>query len=495
MMRFGPFVLDRRTWTLSRGGETVDLSPRLVEILAHLASNHGDIITKDDLLERFWPDVHVTENTLTRAIADIRKAIGDSAEAPQYIQTLARRGYRFVGAVAESPAVGEPERATEGRSGAGTDPFRDWVDGRLALESLEESRLPEALAAFERAAAELPQYAPAHAGLANACLLAFERSRIDGAPDRNVVVRGIASARAAVALDPRLGEAWATLAHLLALGSDVENARAAARHAVAVEPGNWRHHFRLAFASWGEERLREVDRTLALMPGCAAARFLSAMVFVARGANGPAQEQAEAGAVVQSRQAEAGTLPGAGLYWMQGLLRLALSADPAHPRGHSHEEIQQSFDREIAGESSGRLYAREFGTNARIASGFARLGVDDRVGAADMFQSVLARQPAHPRAMLGQALLQGGHRSLAPVASRVEELSADGRHVDAALVGAAVQAARDDLAGAMAILDRLLTHAPPGSAGWIIPVDPMLAPLRATPGFDRLLARLAARAA
>jgi hypothetical protein len=81
------------------------------------------------------------------------------------------------------------------------------------------------------------------------------------------------------------------------------------------------------------------------------------------------------------------------------------------------------------------------------------------------------------------------------VASRVEALNAGGRLVDAALVGAAVQAARGDQAGAMATLDRLLTDAPPGSAGWIVPVDPMLAPLRSTPGFDRLLARLAARAA
>jgi DNA-binding winged helix-turn-helix (wHTH) protein len=478
---------------LSSEQGAVDLSPRLVEILAYLASRPGHTVTKEDLLDQFWPDVHVTENTLTRAIADIRRAIGDSAETPRYIQTLARRGYRFVAEVSDTQAAG-PDAAIADSRAAPTDPFRDWVDGRLALESLEESRLAEALAAFERAAAELPKYAPAHAGLANACLLAFERSRIDGTPDRDVVARGIASARAAVALDPRLGEGWATLAHLLALGADVENARAAARHAVAVEPGNWRHHFRMAFASWGEERLREVDRTLALMPGCAAAHFLSAMVFIARGAKGPAQDQADAGAIVQGRQAEAGTLPGAGLYWLQGLLRLAMMADRPGRPGNSFEEIQQSFDCEIAGEASGRLYAREFATNARVASGFARLGLDDRRGASEMFQAVLTRQPAHPRAMLGQALLGGGTH-LAPVASRVEELITGGRLVDAALVGAALQAARGDPAGAIATLDRLLTHAPPGSAGWIIPVDPMLAPLRSAPGFDGLIAKLAARAA
>jgi hypothetical protein len=251
----------------------------------------------------------------------------------------------------------------------------------------------------------------------------------------------------------------------------------------------------MAFASWGEERLREVDRTLALMPGCAAAHFLSAMVFVARGASRPAEQQADAGAIVQGGQLEAGTLPGAGLYWMQGLLRLAAGADRPGPPKYSFAEIQQPLDREIAGEASGRLYAREFAANARVASGFARLGIDDRRGASEMFQAVLARQPGHPRAMFGWALLQGGKEHLAAVASRVEELAAGGRLIDAALVGAAVHAARGDHAGAIAVLDRLLTSAPPGAAGWIIPVDPMLAPLRSSPGFESVLAKLAARAA
>jgi DNA-binding winged helix-turn-helix (wHTH) protein len=73
-MHFGPFALDERTWSLARDGSPVDLSPRLVEILAFFAARPGVIVTKDELLDRFWPEVHVAENTLTRAIADIRKA-------------------------------------------------------------------------------------------------------------------------------------------------------------------------------------------------------------------------------------------------------------------------------------------------------------------------------------------------------------------------------------------------------------------------------------
>src|SRR6476659_6109686 len=116
-MLFGPFALDERTWSLARDGSVVGLSPRLVEILAFFAARPGVIVTKDELLERFWPDVHVSENTLTRAIADIRKAIGDDASQPTFLQTAARRGYRFIG----------------GPSAGSEDVFAAWVKGRLAL--------------------------------------------------------------------------------------------------------------------------------------------------------------------------------------------------------------------------------------------------------------------------------------------------------------------------------------------------------------------------
>ena len=103
MIHLGPFDIDPRTWMLRRDGRPVDLSPRLVEILAFLAQRNGEIVTKEELLEKFWPDVNVTENTLTRAIADIRIALGDTASEPKYIQTLARRGYKWVASRTSGP--------------------------------------------------------------------------------------------------------------------------------------------------------------------------------------------------------------------------------------------------------------------------------------------------------------------------------------------------------------------------------------------------------
>src|SRR5689334_13369931 len=198
MIRFGSFQIEPRTWLLTRDGVAVDLSPRLVEILGHIVSRGGQIVTKEELLDKFWTDVNVTENTLTRAIADIRKAIGDDANAPKYLETSSRRGYRFVG---EAPAI--------------SDPFQDWVKGRLALDSLDATKLDEATRAFERAVAELPRYAPAHAGLANAYLLQYERTRFGSRPDKDLLTRAINAARESTTIDASLGEAWAALGYLL----------------------------------------------------------------------------------------------------------------------------------------------------------------------------------------------------------------------------------------------------------------------------------------
>ena len=71
------------------------------------------------------------------------------------------------------------------------DPFREWVRGRLSLETLDATKLPAAVTAFEHAVAATPEYAPAHAGLANAFLLTYESTRAQNAPNREpLTLRG-----------------------------------------------------------------------------------------------------------------------------------------------------------------------------------------------------------------------------------------------------------------------------------------------------------------
>ena len=147
-LRFSPFVVDLHRHALMRDGTPVPLSARLVKILGHLASNPGVLMSKDALLDRFWPDAHVAENTVDRTIARIRKALDDDAGTPMFIQTLSGEGYRFIAAV---DASGAPPR----------DAFDDWMKGRLSLESLNAVQLHDATAAFERVLASDEQYPPA----------------------------------------------------------------------------------------------------------------------------------------------------------------------------------------------------------------------------------------------------------------------------------------------------------------------------------------------
>jgi DNA-binding winged helix-turn-helix (wHTH) protein len=493
-VHFAPFTLDVHRFVLTRDGAMVDLSPRLVELLAYLAARPGDLVTKDELLERFWPDVNVTENTLTRAIADIRKALGDDAGAARFIQTVSRRGYRFV-AELRPPATATDRAAGHSSGVPHPDPFLEWVKGKSTLEAMDASRLPEAIAAFEHAVAATPDYAPAHAGLANACFLEFERRRADNAPDRQPLQRAIEHARRACTLDPALGEGWATLGFLLTAAGEVEEARAAARRAAALEPTSWRHQFRLAIASWGEERLRAVDRTLSLLPDFAPAHFVSAMVYIARHAFGVATELAARGAAAQTRDADAAhvAFPSIGLHWLHGLLLL---------RAGQIGPAILSFARELDQTSESRIYGVEFRVNAQVAAGFAHLAASDPAGATEAFRSALEILPRNGRALIGlyQALSQ---TSLAPDAplllaradSAILELGAGGRMAEAALIRAAAQAARGQLDAACGTLQQLLDAAPPGHIGWLIPIDPALAPLRAVPAFEKITARLASRAA
>lgn len=479
---FADFRIEPSRHALTRGGEAVKLSPHLVDILHHLAARPGTLVTKEELLERFWPGVHVTENTLTRAIADIRKALGDEAAHPRYIQTVARHGFRFV---AESAAP------------ADLDAFAALGRGRRALESLDGRQLPHAVQAFEQAIDAMPQHAPAYAGLANACFLQHETTRARNQPDRAPLRRAVEAARRACTLDPSLGEAWATLGFAAAAagGGATDDARAALRRAVTLEPSNWRHHFRFALVSWGEERLRACDRALALFPAFAPARFAAAMVFIARQAFVPAMDAATAGADAQSQQgALAGlSFPAAGLHWLRGVLLL-------HQRQTGH--AVQAFVREMEEGHPGRIYADEFRVNALVGAGFAHLATGDPAVAIEAFRNALAIVPRHGRALIGlqQAFAASSFAASSEslwreVEHAVVELREGQRLIEAALVMAAAHAARGNLASGCAILEQMLHSAPPGQAGWLIPVDPALEPLRAAPEFARVAALLASRAA
>ncbi len=99
---FGPFRLDARERQLWRNGEVVPLTPKVFDILLVLVENSGHILGKDEIIKLVWPDAIVEEGNLTRNVSTLRKALGESSDEPQYIETIPWRGYRFVATVREA---------------------------------------------------------------------------------------------------------------------------------------------------------------------------------------------------------------------------------------------------------------------------------------------------------------------------------------------------------------------------------------------------------
>ena len=96
---FGHFRLDSAERVLLADGHPVPLTPKAYETLVVLLENHGHVLEKSELLNRIWPDTFVEEGTLVQNISTLRKVLGDADDGSAYIETIPRRGYRFVGTV------------------------------------------------------------------------------------------------------------------------------------------------------------------------------------------------------------------------------------------------------------------------------------------------------------------------------------------------------------------------------------------------------------
>jgi DNA-binding winged helix-turn-helix (wHTH) protein/TolB-like protein/Tfp pilus assembly protein PilF len=99
VFEFGDFRLDASGRTLSRAGEPVRLTPRILDTLLYLVERRGTILSKDELLAALWPDTIVEENNLGQAISKLRQTLGEAPGDNKYIATVSGRGYRFVAPV------------------------------------------------------------------------------------------------------------------------------------------------------------------------------------------------------------------------------------------------------------------------------------------------------------------------------------------------------------------------------------------------------------
>jgi DNA-binding winged helix-turn-helix (wHTH) protein/TolB-like protein/tetratricopeptide (TPR) repeat protein len=675
--RFGDYDADRTAYRVERGGQLVNLTPKLLDLLFCLLDKPGELVTKEALLDTVWPGANVTDNAMAQAVSDLREALGDSAASPTYIKTISRRGYRFIAPVerdaasrsigpggveangprtppgsagandphathlrtgsngpttlpgrvgANGPATaavgsdtgadgrtlavpdfanlsGDPDvqwlgagiaeslssdlaslaafrvvdrwrvleavRQTGSVTGAGAavgarlvvagsfqrhgpriritarlldlgtgaamadvkvdgqledifslqdaigrafardlghappdsdrggvretsnlEAYRAYMEGWLKVESMDVTLNASAVRDFERAIAIDPKYAIAYSGLANAEFIAYDNSRATPAPNFAALRSGIEHARYAVHLGRDLAEAHATLSFLLTCAHQFEDARRAAQQAVSLEPGSWRHQYRLGHALWGEARLRAFERALALYPQFAYARLEMAMVHIARGQLDVAMGIVRQGAADQDRQVH-DRFPAVGFHWLLGALRAS--------RGDAAGAIP-SFDRELELADPRRLYRSEYAAAALISRGHAQLALGQLDDAAEAFAAALTFIDRHPRALIGLAVARerlgkpDADRHFALAEETIAQLRRPEREAEWLYASACAAALRGNAGAAVTALDRLLDQVPLSYVGWTIPIEPALAGLHGDPGFRRLVARLAERA-
>jgi len=99
---FDRYRLDEQERQLLLGSQVVPLAPKVFDLLAVRVQNAGRLLPKQDLLDRVWSGVAVEEGSLTRGISSLRRVLGSTADGQDYIQTVSKRGYRFISHVRET---------------------------------------------------------------------------------------------------------------------------------------------------------------------------------------------------------------------------------------------------------------------------------------------------------------------------------------------------------------------------------------------------------
>lgn len=270
---FEQFRLDPAERCLARGEKRLPLPPKAIDTLLTLVESRGRLVTKEELLDRVWPDTHVTDATLAQNVFTVRKVLEENGSGGPYIETVPKRGYRFVAPVQvdevtqttevapAKAAHGAPEIAGTPRSAVArtlvrgsiaiivtvaaltlyelrssepkpptnkTMAYQAWLLGRHQWARRPEG-IPAAIRHFREAIERDPRYVDAYVGLAQCYATA---------PERNGHVEAIALARYALSLDPSRGDAHAVLGMAAMKMFDWPTAEREYRAALQMEPND-----------------------------------------------------------------------------------------------------------------------------------------------------------------------------------------------------------------------------------------------------------------
>ena len=134
MLEFPPYRLDQRAGRLLRGGQAVSLRPKAWALLSYLAERPGLLVTKEDLHGAVWGDTVVSDDTLTHTLAELRHALRDDARTPRFIETVHRRGVRFIASLRDAQGQGQavPSDAVSGPVAGEESPILVGRDSEIA---------------------------------------------------------------------------------------------------------------------------------------------------------------------------------------------------------------------------------------------------------------------------------------------------------------------------------------------------------------------------
>ena len=261
ILKFGDFEIDCRSQELRRVGVTLRIQQQPLQMLAMIAAAAGDVVTRDELRERVWGrHTHVDfDRAINKAINHVRRLLGDDSDHPIFIETLPKRGYRFLLSVSR---VGRSAQTIDADIREALLKARHFGSKRTASE------LARSVEYFESALARDLSFAPAWAGLAEALVLLglFGLRRPDAAfgAAQQAVER-------ALALDSRSVQAYTAKGDIHKFHEwDWRAAEDAYRHAIAIDAGYAvAHHWYaqlLSILGRHGEALAEIERARACDP-------------------------------------------------------------------------------------------------------------------------------------------------------------------------------------------------------------------------------------
>lgn len=330
--RVGPWQADPATNRLGRRGESVRIEPKVMDLLVALSARAGEVVSREELLASVWQGAFVSDHVLTTAVYQLRRALGDDARAPRFVEAVPKRGYRLVAAVGpadESRPAGTPPASDRPRPARPVARRGTALAAALALAALGLARVdgppgatggspaglypgagvpraeaavragwqlldrtgPEAasraLDLFERAAALDPADPLARSGLAEALV----RARLLGLrTGPEVLDRARAAAEAGVALDPERAAGHRALALALLAEWDFAGAEASLDRARALAPDDPRVLALLAqvhfVAGRREAALAAMERARTLAPASPSIQTLAGHLAAALGSPG-----------------------------------------------------------------------------------------------------------------------------------------------------------------------------------------------------------------